>query len=334
MRGLQQGIVVGLPAAGPSGNLGRRVPIIPGQPRVLIPIPSLRASADRLLDVLLDLLGAGNAIDLRIARIAAWIKCQDPAGCGYVSHSAIFREHIGWGDSWLRQLVRLVESDLSLIQAAVCVGKLPLSVAVRAPGLVEPSEQSAWLQCALDGDLHLLPRPPRRQLAARPGIVRTVQLDEAEMADIHQVRQLARLAAGKPLSDACADRFVLDCWRRGVNGPQHGHRRAAARGEAGGSVRAPLGGVGSLGPVPARHRTGSVGGRRGARGCDKYWRPRPGLRQPGCGLRAGLGWALVQQGRTDDACRAFDAVLAVAPEHGAAVEGAAAVDALAETWPR
>jgi hypothetical protein len=169
---------------------------------------------------MLELLGAGNAIDLRIARLAAWIRCQDPADCGYASHGAIFREHIGWGDSWLRALIRLVECDLPLIQAAVCVGKLPLSAAVRAPGLVEPSEQSAWLQCALEGDLHLLPRPKRREPTPPAGVVRTVQLDQTELADIHRARQLARLVAGQPLSDASADRFVLDCWRGGVKGAQ------------------------------------------------------------------------------------------------------------------
>ena len=110
-----------------------------------------QAAADRLLGVMLDLVGASNAIDLRIARLAAWIKCTDPADCGYASHCAIFREHIGWGDSWLRALVRLVEADLPLIQAAVSLGRLPLSVAVQAPGLVEPSQQSAWLQGALEG---------------------------------------------------------------------------------------------------------------------------------------------------------------------------------------
>jgi hypothetical protein len=177
-------------------------------------------AADRLLHVLLQLLGAGNAIDLRIARIAAWIKCQDPADCGYPTHTSIFREHIGWGDSWLRALVRLVECDLPLVQAAVCRGRIPLSVAVRAPGLVESSEQVAWLQGAIAGDLSRLPRPPRQQQPPQPGTVRTIQLERADLHHIHQARQLARLCTGKPLSDPDADRFVLDCWRRGVDGKQ------------------------------------------------------------------------------------------------------------------
>lgn len=181
------------------------------------PIGRLEA-ADRLLHVLLELLDAGNAIDLRIARIAAWIKCQDPADCGYSTHTALFREHIGWGDSWLRALVRLVECDLPLVQAAVCRGRLPLSVAVRAPGSVGPGEQRPWLAAALGCDLHGLPRPAPRGRAPRLGTVRTIQLDGAELHTIHQARQLARLVAGKPLGDAAADSFVLDCWRCGARG--------------------------------------------------------------------------------------------------------------------
>lgn len=38
-------------------------------------------AADRLLGVMLEL--------------AAWIKCCEPADCGYASHTAIFREHTG-----------------------------------------------------------------------------------------------------------------------------------------------------------------------------------------------------------------------------------------------
>jgi len=167
---------------------------------------------------MLELVGAGNAVDLRIARLAAFIKCCDPADCGYVSHTAIFREHIGWGDSWLRSLVRLVESDLTLIQAAVCLGRIPLSVAVLAPGLVEPSQQSPWLQCALEGDVAGLPRPQRRVPRPRSGTVRWVDLDREELGDVHAARQLARLVAGQPLSDPDADGFVLDSWRRQVNG--------------------------------------------------------------------------------------------------------------------
>jgi hypothetical protein len=177
-------------------------------------------AADRMLQVMLQLLGAGNAIDLRIARLAAWIKCQDPADCGYPTHTAIFREHIGWGDSWLRALVRLVESDLPLVQAAVCRGRIPLSVAARAPGWVERSEQTAWLRGAMVGDLHGLPRPQRRERTARPGTVRLVDLEGSELGEIHEARELARLVAGKPLSAPNADRLVLDCWRRRVDGKQ------------------------------------------------------------------------------------------------------------------
>ena len=169
---------------------------------------------------MLELVGAGNAIDLRIARLAAWIKCADPADCGYASHGAIFREHIGWGDSWLRALVRLVESDLTLLLAAVCQGRLPLSVAVRAPGLVESSQQSAWLRGALEGDGSGLPTRPRRARAGHPDPVRWVDLEHHQLREIRQARRLARLLAGKPLSDPGADHFVLDCWRSAASGAE------------------------------------------------------------------------------------------------------------------
>jgi hypothetical protein len=214
---------------GRRGRAARRRPeraqgfeCVTGQPTaVALQLPDRLARqhrADRLLDVLLDLLGAGNAIDLRIARLAAWIKCQDPADCGYATHTAIFREHIGWGDSWLRALVRLVECDLPLVQAAVCRGRIPLSTAVRAPGWVEGSEQTAWLQVAMQGDLQGLPRPPRRERTPSPGAVRSVQLGRDDLHDIHRARELARLVAGQPLSNPQADHFVLDCWRRRVDG--------------------------------------------------------------------------------------------------------------------
>jgi len=139
-------------------------------------------------------------------------------GGGYVSHTAIFREHISWGDSWLRALVRLVGSDLALIQAAVCRGRISLSVAVLAPGLVEPSQQSPWLQCALEGDVAGLPRPQRRVPTPHPGTVRWVALDRSELGDIHAARDRARLVTGQPLSHPDADGFLLDCWRRQVSG--------------------------------------------------------------------------------------------------------------------
>ncbi len=167
---------------------------------------------------MLELVGAGNAIDLRIARLAAWIKCRDPADCGYATHTAIFREHIGWGDSWLRALVRLVECDLPAIQAAVCLGHIPLSAAVRAPGLVQPSQQASWLHAALEGGLAGLPRPRRWVRAPPAGRVRWAGLERSELSDVHQARDLARLVAGEPLSDPAADSFVLDCWRCRVDG--------------------------------------------------------------------------------------------------------------------
>ena len=176
--------------------------------------------AERLLEVMLALAGAGNAIDLRIARLAAWVKTQDPAECGYSSHTALFRQHIAWSNSWLRSLVRLVESDLPAIQAAVCLGLIPLSTAIKAPGHVDPEEQAWWLERAQRGDKGLASNPRGRSQDTNPRTVRTVDLEGEDLRAIHGARQLSRLVSGHPLSNADSDYYVLDCWAKRVDGKQ------------------------------------------------------------------------------------------------------------------
>jgi Flp pilus assembly protein TadD len=43
-------------------------------------------------------------------------------------------------------------------------------------------------------------------------------------------------------------------------------------------------------------------------------------------LRSGLGWCELQLGRSDGARRAFEAVLAIAPQHASAMAGLAAIE--------
>ncbi len=162
---------------------------------------------------MLSLARAGNAIDLRIARLAAWVKTRDPAEWGYSSHTALFRQHLPWGDSWLRGLVRLVESDLHLVKRAVCLGLIPVSKAVKAVGALDADQQEWWLEGTRRGDAGMcpLPRPRGRQPA---GTVRTLDLEGEQLRAIHDARQLARLLVGQPLSDPDADHFVRDCWGR------------------------------------------------------------------------------------------------------------------------
>ncbi len=176
--------------------------------------------AERLFEIMLSLAGAGNAIDLRIARLAAWVKTRDPAKCGYSSHTALFRQHIAWSNSWLRSLVRLVESDLPAIQAAVCLGLIPLSTAIKAPGHVDPEEQAWWLERAQRGDKGLASNPRGRSQDTSPRTVRTVDLEGEDLRAIHGARQLSRLVSGHPLSNADSDYYVLDCWAKRVDGKQ------------------------------------------------------------------------------------------------------------------
>ncbi len=179
--------------------------------------PQRQAEAERLLEVMRDLAGAGNAVALRIARLCAWIKTVDPADCGYPSHRALFRECVAVGDSWLRDLIRLVESELPLVLAAVCRGELSLTVAVKAAGAVSREEQVTWLEQAKTGGGRGLPRRPQVRRFP-PVTVRAVSLERTELRDIHRARQLAGLLAGRSLPASEADFFILDSWRRRVDG--------------------------------------------------------------------------------------------------------------------
>ncbi len=167
---------------------------------------------------MLALVQASNAVTLRVARLAAWIKTRDPAELGYSSHGALFRQHVTWSDSRLRALIRLVESDLHAVKAAACLGLLPITTAAKGVGAVDPDQQGWWLEGGRRGDRGMLPTPRRRGPGVGPKVVRTVDLEGAELRAIHGARQLARLLAGQPLSEPVADRLVLDCWWRRADG--------------------------------------------------------------------------------------------------------------------
>ncbi|MBW1877628.1 MAG: HNH endonuclease [Deltaproteobacteria bacterium] len=163
-------------------------------------------SAEALLEEMVSLARAGGALDLRLARLIAWFKRQDLAPLGYSSLPTFCRERVGWGGTWQRQLVRLVESDLKLVKRAVFHG-LPMTVAILAPGRVEPNEQATWLMAALRGEV----RPPRsKRAAAVPKVVIHGRLAR----QVHAARDLARLVVGWPLSVRGADAFVLGSWRQ------------------------------------------------------------------------------------------------------------------------
>jgi hypothetical protein len=147
---------------------------------------------------------AGAALDLRVARLVAWFKRQDLRALGYTSYRAFGMEHVDWCDSWLRACVRLVESGLTRVQAAVCGGFLPLRDAVRAPGQTTREDEELWLASALTE------RPRRRRHVPAP----EVDLSGAELRTIHAARDLARIHLGAPVDDAQADRHILAAWHR------------------------------------------------------------------------------------------------------------------------
>ncbi|MBW2254417.1 MAG: HNH endonuclease [Deltaproteobacteria bacterium] len=175
--------------------------------------PGSRATADALLDEMILLAKAGAALDLRLARVLAWAKRQDLAPIGYSSFTAFCRERVEWRLSWLRQVIRLVESDLEVVKAAVCRGGLQLTTAVRAPGKVASDEQELWLLAALRGEV--VPTRPRRAPSRK-----SVVLKGRAAREVHRARDLARLVVGQPLSNPTADDFVLECWREGASGEQ------------------------------------------------------------------------------------------------------------------
>jgi hypothetical protein len=157
-----------------------------------------------LLDEMIVLAKAGAALDLRLARMLAWVKRQDLAPIGYSSYTAFCRERVEWRISWLRQLIRLVESDLELVKAAVCRGGLQLTTAVRALRKIAPDEQELWLLAALRGEV--FPELPRR-----PPSPKRVVLEGRAARRVHRSRDLARLVVGQPLSNAASK---SRCWRR------------------------------------------------------------------------------------------------------------------------
>jgi hypothetical protein len=165
----------------------------------------LPEEAEQLLAELASLVRAGGALDLRAARLVAWFKRQDLAPLGYSSLTSFCRERVGWGSTWQRQLVRLVESDLTLVKEAVFHG-LPMTVAVLAPGRIEPDQQATWLSAALRGEV----KAQRPKRASPP---QKVVLEGRAARQVHAARDLAQLVVGRPLSDRAVDRFILGCWR-------------------------------------------------------------------------------------------------------------------------
>ncbi|MFZ5481436.1 MAG: HNH endonuclease signature motif containing protein [Myxococcota bacterium] len=156
---------------------------------------------------------AGTALDLRAALVISWFKRQDLRPLGYASYRVFAAQHVDWGDSWMRDLVRLVESPLERVKAAACRGEVPLREAVRAPSETDVENEEAWLASH---------EPACGKRAPRPG----VNLSGDALETIHAARERARIYMGGHADDAAADRYILREWRRGD--PEATRREAMA----------------------------------------------------------------------------------------------------------
>src|SRR5690606_33008544 len=121
---------------------------------VLGPAPVLQAAlvartqpdpAPAALAELRDLAGQEAALALRLGMVLACIKQFDVAELGYSGFLSFCRDRVDWGSSWMRAIVRLVESPLEQVKAAAAAGLVPLRVAVQAPGRITADQQAAWL---------------------------------------------------------------------------------------------------------------------------------------------------------------------------------------------
>ncbi|MDP2315001.1 MAG: HNH endonuclease signature motif containing protein [Pseudomonadota bacterium] len=135
-----------------------------------------------------------------------YLQGQDLAPLGYPGWLAFTREHVDWGEAWIRSVLRLVRSGLREVLRAVCAGRIPLTVAVTAPGTCHPAAQEAWVAAAVAGELPARVRRPS-------GVGATIEPGEADILAIWHARERVRLLEGLPLADREADERMLGWWR-------------------------------------------------------------------------------------------------------------------------
>jgi len=172
------------------------------------------ASREKVRGLLLGMAALARqdaALALRIAMLLAWVERRDLSDLGYSSFAGFCRERVDWRGSWLRDLVRLVESPLHLVKEAARRQVVPLRVAVRAPGEVRPEDQEAWLVARV-----LAPR--EAEVAREPRPREFVEGEEARV--VRRARQLARVCVGRAVSGREVDAYILRCWADRVPGAQ------------------------------------------------------------------------------------------------------------------
>lgn len=170
-------------------------------------VAALALATDARAVRLRALVHALPALDLRLARILAWLREQDLAPLGVSGWTAFLRERVDWGESWVRDMTRLVRSGLLHVLRAACEGRIALSLAAKAPGWCTPEGQEAWVHAAVAGTL-----PPRPRAKPR-GASFTVDPDDPDTLVIWHARRKAMLLTGLPLSDREADAQMLSWWR-------------------------------------------------------------------------------------------------------------------------
>jgi len=164
---------------------------------------SLRSDAQvaRFLDAI-RVLAKPSAIELGLAMTLAWCARQDPADLGYSSLTSFYAERVDWKPSWRKHLVALVNSDLDEVKRAACEGRLPLRLAVAAPGRVSPEHQQRWLAAPDE------PLPPR----AEPRVLDELTGDDAQT--VRRARSEARICMGRAASKRAVDDYLVACHRQ------------------------------------------------------------------------------------------------------------------------
>lgn len=155
-------------------------------------IPVFLAGLSRLAD-------QEAALALRLGMVLACIKQFDLTELGYSGFLSFVAQRVDWRSSWARAIVRLVESPLDEVKAQAAAGRVPLRIAVTAPGRITAEDQSAWLRGLLV--TRSPPAPPRR----------TFRGSDADA--ITRARELARACTGRASPPRALDAYILRHWR-------------------------------------------------------------------------------------------------------------------------
>ena len=180
-------------------------------PALLAPWP-VRPAPERvtaLREALHVLAHREAALDLRLARLCAFLREADLAHLGFPSFRALAAEHVPWRTARLYDLMRLACSPLEAIKRAVSLGDVPITRAAQLARTLDPASEAAWLAAWRSGVDLLAPGDTSKARACDL----TVYVGD-EIATIESARQLARLCQGHRSSNARTDAWILATWRQ------------------------------------------------------------------------------------------------------------------------